>query len=71
MRSWLLNNSEARMHGSDEQSSSLFSYVGLEERIPACHPLRKIRALVNTALAKLDAEFAKLYAPEGRPSIPA
>ena len=58
------------MRGSDERSGSLFSYVDIEERIPASHPLRVIRAIVNEALAALDAEFAELYADDGRPSIP-
>ena len=57
------------MRGSDERCGSLFSYVDLDERIPARHPLRKILAIVNAALASLDAEFAKLYAADGRPSI--
>jgi len=57
------------MRGSDETSGSLFSYVDLEERIPARHPLRKIRQVVNEALVSLDAEFAALYADFGRPSI--
>jgi transposase len=47
----------------------MFSYVDLEERIPAGHPLRKIREFVHAALAALDAEFAKLYSADGRPSI--
>jgi transposase len=53
----------------DEASGSLFSYVDLEERVPAGHPLRKIRQIVNDALASLDAEFDALYTREGRPSI--
>jgi transposase len=57
------------MRGTDETSGSLFSYVDLEERIPARHPLRKIRQVVNDALARLDAEFEALYADFGRPSI--
>lgn len=57
------------MRGSDRQSGSLFSYVSLEERIPARHPLRKIKAVVDAALADLDADFAPLYAAGGRPSI--
>jgi len=57
------------MRGTDETSGSLFSYVDLEERIPARHPLRKIRQVVNDALASLDAEFAPLYVDFGRPSI--
>ena len=57
------------MRGTDETSGSLFSYVDLEARIPARHPLRKIRQVVNDALVSLDAEFAALYADFGRPSI--
>ena len=58
------------MRGTDKASGSLFSYVDLEERIPAQHPLRKIRQVVNDALASLDAEFDALYTDFGRPSIP-
>jgi transposase/IS5 family transposase len=57
------------MRGQDGQTGSMFSYVDLEERVPSNHPLRKIRELVNAALAVLDAEFAKLYSVDGRPSI--
>ena len=58
------------MRGSDQQNGSLFSYVNLEERVPARHPLRKIKAVVDPALASLDADFDRLYAAgEGRPSI--
>ena len=58
-----------RMRGTDETSGSLFSYVDLEARIPARHPLRKIRQVVNEALANLDGEFEALYTDFGRPSI--
>ena len=58
------------MRGTDETSGALFSYVDLEERIPQRHPLRKIRQVVNDALASLDAEFEALYTDFGRPSIP-
>jgi transposase len=57
------------MRGSDEQNGSLFSYVNLEERIPARYPLRKIKAVVDPALASVDAGFTVLYANEGCPSI--
>jgi transposase len=57
------------MRGSDQSTGSLFSYVDLEERVPARHPLRKIKAVVDAALATLDADFERLYAGEGRPSI--
>lgn len=42
------------MRGSDEKTGSLFSYVDLEERIPAKHPLRLIRRIVNDAQAGLE-----------------
>lgn len=57
------------MRGMDEGSGSLFSYVDLEARIPARHPLRKFRQVVNAALASLDSEFEALYTDFGRPSI--
>ena len=58
------------MRGTDDVSGSLFSYVDLEERIPVRHPLRKIRQVVNEALASLDAELEALCTDFGRPSIP-
>jgi transposase len=56
--------------GSDQQSGDLFSYVDIEARVPARHPLRAIRAIVNEGLASLDGEFDELYAAIGRDSIP-
>jgi hypothetical protein len=58
------------MRGTDGTSGSLFRHVDLEECIPALRPLRKIRQVVNDALASLDAEFEALYTDFGRPSIP-
>ena len=57
------------MRGTDGTSGALFSYVDLEARVPERHPLRKIRWIVNEALASLDAEFEGLYGKDGRPSI--
>jgi transposase len=57
------------MRGGDERSGDLFSYVDLEARVRADHPLRAIRGIVNEALVALEQEFAALYAPLGRPSI--
>lgn len=57
------------MRGSDQTSSTLFSYVDLESRVPAKHPLRSIRAIVNDVLVSLDAEFERLYEGTGRQSI--
>lgn len=58
------------MHGGDERSGELFSYVDLEARVRRDHPLRRIRAIVSEALAALERDLAALYSPMGRPSIP-
>jgi len=58
------------MRGEDGDNSQLFSYVSIEDRIHAKHPLRLIREVVNDALAGMNADFDGLYAREGRPSIP-
>jgi len=59
------------MRGSDQDSGSLFSYVDLEARVSADHPLRPIREIVNAALERLSAALGALYASGvGRPSIP-
>lgn len=58
------------MRGREERSASLFSYVGLEERVPADHPLRPIRSLADEVLAGLSGRFETLSSVMGRPSIP-
>ena len=58
------------MRGEDQRSEGFFSYVRLEARIPADHPLRAIRELVDEALTGLSRDFDKLYSRDGRPSIP-
>jgi hypothetical protein len=57
------------MRGEDRRSGSLFSYVDLEARVAADHPLRPIRALVDDALKGLSGELEGLYSNLGRPSI--
>jgi len=58
------------MRGRDHQRGHLGGYVDPEAMVPADHPLRQIRPLVNTALARLSPEFDQLYSLTGRPSIP-
>ncbi len=58
------------MRGTFQDQGGLFSYISLEERVPAHHPLRKIRKLVRAVLMDMNATFAAMYASEGRPSIP-
>ena len=38
-----MGSCSGQMRGQQERSGSLFSYVSIEERIPASHPLRRIR----------------------------
>src|SRR2546429_9889903 len=58
------------MRGGFVDQGRLFSYISPEARVPATHPLRKVRALVRDVLAELNRSLAMLYASEGRPSIP-
>ena len=58
------------MRGEDGESGALFSYVSCEARVPADHPLRPIRAIVDEALEVLSPAFERLYSKTGRPSIP-
>jgi transposase len=57
------------MRGPDEKQDAIFSYISPEERVPADHPLRKIRTLVDEVLGDMSRQFTKLYADTGRPSI--
>jgi transposase len=57
------------MRGEDEKQSGMFSYVTLEQRIPAGHPLRSIRAMTDRALERMSSQLDELYSATGRPSI--
>lgn len=58
------------MRGGNTRTGELLSYVDLQAWIRRDHPLRAIREIVNEALVALEGEFAALYLPIGRPSIP-
>ncbi len=58
------------MRGSDPKQDGMFSYVSPEQRVPAEHPLRPLRTMVDDILKEMSPRFAKLYADRGRPSIP-
>jgi transposase len=58
------------MRGPDERQAILFSYRSIEDRIPADHPLRAMRRLVDPLLVELSPRFQELYSAIGRPSIP-
>ena len=60
------------MRGADTFTESLFTMRRLEDFVPADHPLRPIRTMVNEALCKMDGLFAGMYEADikgGRPSI--
>jgi transposase len=57
------------MRGPDQKQDAVFSYLSPEERVPADHPLRKIRTLVDEVLKDMSPQFGKLYSDVGRPSI--
>ena len=60
---------EDEMRGDGEVQAGMFSYVTLERRVPADHPLRSIRTLVDRALKDMDAELGAMYSRIGRPSV--
>jgi transposase len=57
------------MRGKDTQQSAMFSYLSPEQRVPANHPLRSIRSMVDVVLKGLSRSFGQLYVDWGRPSI--
>jgi len=57
------------MRGKDIQQSAMFSYVSPEDRVPADHPLRPVRLMVDLALKELSPVFNRMYVAFGRPSI--
>lgn len=58
------------MRGNDQPDDGVFSYISTEQRVPADHPLRPIREMVNEVLKELSRDFSRIYSRDGRPSIP-
>jgi hypothetical protein len=58
------------MRGQLDPQSSMFHYFSPESRVPAEHPLRKVKKLADRALGAISAELDTLYSETGRPSIP-
>lgn len=57
------------MRGADVDQAGLFSYVSMEQRVPATHPLRRVRALLDEALDSMSPAFDVVYAEGGRDSV--
>jgi transposase len=58
------------MRGDEDAQADVWSYIPLEQRVPADHPLRPLRTMVEVVLTELSPEFSRLYSRMGRPSIP-
>jgi hypothetical protein len=52
------------MHGADTFTEGLFTLKKLDDFVPANHPLRVIRTMVNKALAEMGHVFAQMYEDE-------
>jgi len=57
------------MRGDDDLQEGMFSYISPEKRVPADHPLRPIRKMVDEILKEMSPKFQRLYSDVGRPSI--
>ena len=59
------------MRGNNiNEQEDMYSYIPLERRVPADHPLRRIRKIIDSALEEMDKDIDALYSHTGRPSIP-
>ena len=58
------------MRGSNDPQLAMLTTVSTEDLIPADHPIRKIRVVVDAVLAELDPVFDEMYATSGRRSVP-
>ena len=58
------------MRGRVDPQESMFSYFSPDSRVPEGHPLRRIKQHADTVLGSMNAEFDRIYAEIGRPSIP-
>ena len=57
------------MRSPDAEQPSLFSYSQTTDFVPADHPLRRIRSLVDAALDSMDGTLTVSYSHTGRPGI--
>ncbi len=58
------------MRGHVDRQASMFIAGNIEDRIPADHPLRKVKAWADQVLQSMRRDFSKAYSDRGRPGIP-
>ena len=58
------------MRGTPDPQLAMLTTLSTEDLIPAGHPIRKIRVVVDAVLAELDDTFEDMYASSGRSSVP-
>ncbi len=58
------------MRGTPDEQMAMLTTLSPEDLIPADHPIRRIRRVVDAVLVELDGEFDAMYATTGRPSVP-
>jgi transposase len=58
------------MRGEVDPQPEMFSYVDIEALVPANHPIREVRRIIDEALPALEPAFSRMYSDRGRPSIP-
>src|SRR5690349_905372 len=58
------------MRGSADRQLAMLTTVSTEDLVPADHPIRRIRRVVDAVLGELDGTFDAMYSARGRPSVP-
>ena len=58
------------MRGAPDPQLAMLTSLSTEDLIPSDHPIRRIRVVVDTVLADLDATFDSMYSSSGRSSVP-
>src|SRR5215204_1163334 len=58
------------MRGAPDPQLAMLMSLSPEELIPAGHPIRRIRRVVDDVLVELDGEFEAMYSTRGRRSVP-